>query len=158
MQHFFYPVYKIVFVCFLFVYASDPSLAETPPPAPLTESIPAPENLDLDEQSFVKAVGVTLQGLDKVTTRVFELKGSTGEKIQFGTLEIMIQACYRTPLDETHDSAVYLTIHDTPKGRASQQIFSGWMFASSPGLSSFAHPVYDVWLKTCHLPDAKPAE
>ncbi|MGL5785084.1 MAG: DUF2155 domain-containing protein [Alphaproteobacteria bacterium] len=156
MQHFFCPVYRVVLVCFLFVYARDFSLAETPIPS--TENIPALDSPDLDEQPFVKAVGVTLQGLDKVTTRVFELNGSTGEKIQFGTLEITIRACYRTPLDEAHDSAVYLTIHDTPKGRATQQVFSGWMFASSPGLSPFAHPVYDVWLKACHLTDPKPVK
>lgn len=29
------------------------------------------------------------------------------------------------------------------------RIFSGWMFASSPGLNSLDHPVYDVWVIDC---------
>lgn len=28
-------------------------------------------------------------------------------------------------------------------------IFSGWMFASSPGLNGLEHPVYDVWVIDC---------
>lgn len=31
-------------------------------------------------------------------------------------------------------------------------IFSGWMFASSPGLNAVEHPVYDVWLIDCKMP------
>jgi hypothetical protein len=30
-----------------------------------------------------------------------------------------------------------------------RRIFTGWMFASSPGLSGIEHPVYDVWLVEC---------
>ena len=33
---------------------------------------------------------------------------------------------------------------DNPK------LFSGWMFASSPGLSALEHPVYDVWVIKCN--------
>lgn len=28
-------------------------------------------------------------------------------------------------------------------------LFSGWMFASTPGLSALEHPVYDVWVIRC---------
>ncbi|MAN73150.1 MAG: cellulase [Henriciella sp.] len=31
-------------------------------------------------------------------------------------------------------------------------LFSGWMFASSPGLSALEHPVYDVWVIRCKQP------
>ena len=31
-------------------------------------------------------------------------------------------------------------------------LFSGWMFASSPGLSALEHPVYDVWVIRCRQP------
>ncbi|WP_300378500.1 DUF2155 domain-containing protein [Henriciella sp.] len=31
-------------------------------------------------------------------------------------------------------------------------LFSGWMFASSPGLSALEHPVYDVWVIRCTEP------
>jgi len=30
-----------------------------------------------------------------------------------------------------------------------RQLFRGWMFASTPGLNPFQHPVYDAWLIAC---------
>lgn len=37
---------------------------------------------------------------------------------------------------------------DEPAG----PLFSGWMFASTPGLSALEHPVYDVWVIRCRQP------
>ena len=30
-----------------------------------------------------------------------------------------------------------------------KRIFTGWMFAASPGLHAVEHPIYDVWLTDC---------
>jgi len=30
-----------------------------------------------------------------------------------------------------------------------KRIFTGWMFATSPGLHAVEHPIYDVWIKDC---------
>jgi hypothetical protein len=30
-----------------------------------------------------------------------------------------------------------------------KRIFTGWMFAASPGLHAIEHPIYDVWLTDC---------
>ena len=35
-----------------------------------------------------------------------------------------------------------------------KRIFSGWMFADSPGLNAVEHPVFDVWLTDCAQPRA----
>ena len=35
---------------------------------------------------------------------------------------------------------------------ATGPLFSGWMFASTPGLSALEHPVYDVWVIRCRQP------
>jgi hypothetical protein len=35
-----------------------------------------------------------------------------------------------------------------------KRIFSGWMFAASPGLHGVEHPIYDIWLTDCKAPDA----
>lgn len=37
-------------------------------------------------------------------------------------------------------------------GEPGEMLFSGWMFASSPGLSALEHPVYDVWVIRCRQP------
>ena len=34
-----------------------------------------------------------------------------------------------------------------------KRIFTGWMFAASPGLHAVEHPIYDVWLTDCKNPD-----
>jgi Uncharacterized protein conserved in bacteria (DUF2155) len=33
-----------------------------------------------------------------------------------------------------------------------KRIFTGWVFASSPGLHAVEHPIYDVWLTDCKNP------
>jgi uncharacterized protein DUF2155 len=33
-----------------------------------------------------------------------------------------------------------------------KRIFTGWMFAASPGLHAVEHPIYDVWLTDCKNP------
>src|SRR5262249_42724082 len=30
-----------------------------------------------------------------------------------------------------------------------KRLFTGWMFAGSPGLHAVEHPIYDVWLTNC---------
>ncbi len=30
-----------------------------------------------------------------------------------------------------------------------KRIFTGWMFAASPGLHGVEHPIYDLWLTDC---------
>ena len=37
----------------------------------------------------------------------------------------------------------------TAPTRAQKRIFSGWMYASSPGLNGVEHPLYDVWVISC---------
>lgn len=38
---------------------------------------------------------------------------------------------------------------DNSESAEEELLFSGWMFASSPGLSALEHPVYDVWVIRC---------
>ena len=92
-----------------------------------------------------------LQGLDKITARISTFEVPVGQVAHFGTLEIKVDACYRTPPEERPESATFLDISDIrDDGKSTREdLFSGWMFASSPGLSALEHPVYDVWLKEC---------
>ncbi|MDP2697033.1 DUF2155 domain-containing protein [Thalassospira sp.] len=111
-----------------------------------------------------------LQGLDKITARISTFTVPVGQSAQFGTLSITVDACFRTPPEERPESASFLEIVDTRLSDGeSQSVFSGWMFASSPGLSALEHPVYDVWVKECldvveggaapaNSPPDKPAE
>jgi hypothetical protein len=101
---------------------------------------------------------VLLQGLDKVTARVAPIDAAVDGATEFGTLEILPRACYTTPPTEPPESAAFLEIRERTGDDAGRLIFSGWMFASSPGLSALEHPIYDVWVLGCEAPlEAPPA-
>ncbi len=101
-----------------------------------------------------------LQGLDKVTARVSPLRAPIGVPTHFGTLEIVARACRETPPTEPPESAAFLEIRELPPASEPDapptDLFSGWMFASSPAVSALEHPIYDVWVTGCDDPAEPP--
>ena len=99
-----------------------------------------------------------LQGLDKVTARVSPVRAPLDQPTQFGTLEVVVRACRETPPTEPPESAAFLEIRELPPASdvegAPIDLFSGWMFASSPAVSALEHPVYDIWVVDCAEPMA----
>ena len=92
---------------------------------------------------------VIMQGLDKVTARVSTFEAPLGATVQFGTLEITVKSCDRTPPEEPPESAVLLEVMESRPDEPLSELFIGWMFSSSPALSALEHPVYDVWVLEC---------
>ena len=90
-----------------------------------------------------------LQGLDKVTARVSRIEAPLGRMVRFGSLEIIPRACHKAPPEEPPESAAFLEIRAVDPGEDPVDLFSGWMFASSPALSALEHPVYDIWVLDC---------
>ena len=90
-----------------------------------------------------------LQGLNKVTARVSTIQAPVGRAVRFGTLEIIARTCDKRPPEETPESAAFLDVWEARPGRPAEELFRGWMFASSPALSALEHPVYDVWVLDC---------
>jgi hypothetical protein len=93
-----------------------------------------------------------LQGLDKVTARVSPVEAPVGLPVRFGSLEIVVRACLETPPTEPPESAAFLEVIDLGFDDRREELFTGWMFASTPGLSALEHPVYDVWVVDCAEP------
>ena len=94
-----------------------------------------------------------LQSIDKVTARTLTFEVDVGSTVKFGSLYIKLQACRKAPDIEEPESAAFMQIwevndEDTDREKA-DWVFSGWMFASSPGLSAMDHPIYDVWVLEC---------
>ncbi|MFG1398611.1 DUF2155 domain-containing protein [Roseixanthobacter pseudopolyaromaticivorans] len=88
-------------------------------------------------------------GLDKITGRITSFEVGIGETVQFGALQVTPRVCYTRPPTETQNTTSFTEVNEiTLKGEA-KRIFTGWMFASSPGLHGVEHPVYDVWLTDC---------
>jgi len=98
-----------------------------------------------------------LRGLDKVTARIDVLEAPVNQEIRFGSLAIRARACYETPPTEPPESAAFLEIDDLgPELQSRESAFTGWMFASTPGISALEHPVYDVWVIDCRNPRSAP--
>lgn len=90
-----------------------------------------------------------LQGLDKVTARISTFEAPIGRSVRFGTLRIVVRACYKRPPEEPPESAAFMEVHEIRPNETPAQMFVGWMFASSPALSALEHAVYDVWVLDC---------
>ncbi len=120
----------------------DPSSSKTDAPFLSEEDEFAPEK-------NIVTNGVTLQGLDKQTARVFIINAPIGKPIEFGSLKIVVHHCENAPLEDYQESMAFITISDRRSKSATHPLFSGWMFASSPSLSALDHPIYDVWIKGC---------
>ena len=99
--------------------------------------------------SAIEGDTVVLQGLDKVTARVWTFEVKIGQVVRFGTLEIQPRFCDRAPPEDPPESKVFLDIYEARAGEEKADLFHGWMFASSPALNPLEHPVYDVWVVDC---------
>jgi hypothetical protein len=95
-------------------------------------------------------------GLDKITgvTTTFEIP--IGEERRFGALIVKPNACYTRPITEEPKTTSFIEVDQVEAGSMRKRIFSGWMFAESPGLNAVEHAIYDVWLTGCRDPNAPP--
>lgn len=92
---------------------------------------------------------VKLRSLDKITARSQTFEANVGSTVKFGPLFIKVQACRKTSPVEQPESSAFLQIWEVANDDSAEWVFSGWMFASSPGLSHMDHPIYDVWVLDC---------
>lgn len=104
---------------------------------------------------FTASDGAELRFLDKLTSETGDVELGVGQAAKFGRLVVQLDSC-RYPTDNpASDAEAHLTIiEDATKA----ELFTGWMLASSPALSALDHPRYDVWVLSCVLPDAPPAD
>ena len=92
-------------------------------------------------------------GLDKITGRIIRFDVKVNETVQFGALQVTPKACYSRPSTETPQTTSFVKVSEETLDRKIQGLFSGWMFAASPGLHAVDHAVYDVWLVDCKSAD-----
>lgn len=94
-----------------------------------------------------------LQSIDKVTARTLTFEVNVGSTVKFGSLYIKLQACRKAPDIEEPESAAFIQVWEVSDEGTDREkanwVYSGWMFASSPGLSAMDHPIYDVWVLEC---------
>jgi hypothetical protein len=88
-------------------------------------------------------------GLDKITGRIIKFDVAINETVQFGALQVTPRVCYSRPPTETPNTDSFVEVDEVTLQGEIKRIFTGWMFAASPGLHAVEHPIYDVWLTDC---------
>jgi hypothetical protein len=90
-------------------------------------------------------------GLDKITGRIISFDVYIDETVQFGALQVTPRVCYNRPPTEEPQTDAFVEVDEIGLNRKVKRIFTGWMFAASPGLHAVDNAVYDVWLADCKL-------
>ncbi len=88
-------------------------------------------------------------GIDKITGRIITFDVYLNETVQFGALQITPRICYSRANFEAPGANSFVEVDEITLDRKIRRIFTGWMFADSPGLNAIEHAVYDLWLKGC---------
>ena len=92
--------------------------------------------------------------LDKVTAKISRLEVQLNQTATFGALKVTPRVCYTRAPTEPPKTTTFVEVEETQLDGKEKRIFSGWMFADSPGLNAVEHPVFDVWLTDCAQPRA----
>ena len=109
----------------------------------------------LSNFSFAKnnteGVFTDLKILDKISSKNTLIQLKNGELIKFKDLSIKSLKCKNSEFDDNPEITAYIQVKDlTDQNNDEVFVFNGWMFSSSPSITPFDHPVYDVWLVNCY--------
>ena len=89
--------------------------------------------------------------LDKISSKNTLVKLKNGEEVRHKDLLIKSIKCKNSEFDDNPEITAYIQVKDlTDENNNEVFVFNGWMFSSSPSITPFDHPVYDVWLVNCY--------
>jgi hypothetical protein len=155
------------------LFGPPPAPAGAPPPAAEQEPAPPPTVLlpptasdtpasDLppakpkEPPKPVRRIAAIVQALDKTTAETMRFEAPIGQPVRYKDLVFTVHVCEDAPPGQGHHGpSAHMEVDSSPRpipGRVTpptRELFKGWMFADSPGLHPFEHPVYDAWLLSC---------
>ena len=89
--------------------------------------------------------------LDKISSKNTSLKLKNGQLLKFKDLSIQSLKCKNSEFDDNPEITAYIQVRDLSSQNNDEVfVFNGWMFSSSPSITPFDHPIYDVWLIKCY--------
>ena len=102
-------------------------------------------------QSNLEGTYTNIKILDKISTKNTLLKLKNGNLVSFKDLSIKSLKCKNSEFDDNPEITAYMQVTDLNNANNDEVfVFNGWMFSSSPSLTPFDHPVYDIWLVNCY--------
>jgi len=99
----------------------------------------------------LEGVYTDLKILDKISSKISLIKLKNGEQLTFKDLSIKSLKCKNSEFDDNPEITAYIQVRDlTDENNNEVFVFNNWMFSSSPSVTPFDHPVYDVRLVSCY--------
>ena len=123
---------------------STEEMAEESEPVKVIESVKIK-----DVREINKANVVVIQALNKITAKSYKYNVKVGDKIKFERLTVKPLFCWKSSPDAVPENKVLMKISENKLNKTTEEIFYGWMFSSSPGISSLEHPMYDITIVDC---------
>ena len=94
---------------------------------------------------------VEIKILDKVSSKTSQLSLNIEQETKFENLIIKVLKCKNSEFDDNPEVTAYMQVKDITLTNNDQVfVFNGWTFLSSPSITLFDHPVYDIWLIKCY--------
>ena len=102
-------------------------------------------------QSNLEGTYTDIKILDKISSKNTLLKLKNGDLVSFKDLSIKSLKCKNSEFDDNPEITAYIQVTDLNNLNNDEVfVFNGWMFSSSPSITPFDHPVYDIWLVNCY--------
>ncbi|WP_341760732.1 DUF2155 domain-containing protein [Candidatus Tisiphia endosymbiont of Dioctria linearis] len=87
--------------------------------------------------------------LNKITATSKEMLLKPNEPQYFGNIQIKLHKCIKNLDPYNGDHYVLLTITEHKIDEDPMLIFQGWLISSSISVSTFEHPIYEIFAKDC---------
>ena len=89
--------------------------------------------------------------LDKISSKNTLVKLTNNKDLRHKDLIIKSIKCKNSEFDDNPEITAYIQVKDLVNNNKDDVfVFNGWMFSSSPSITPFDHPVYDIWLVGCN--------
>ena len=107
--------------------------------------------LESNSRTNLEGTFTDIKILDKISSKNTLIKLTNGEIKKFKDLAIKSLKCKNSEFDDNPEITAYIQVRDLNNKKNDEVfVFNGWMFSSSPSITPFDHPVYDVWLVSCY--------
>lgn len=125
---------------------ADPAKEDPAAPTELTSPIFGDDPLPAMPRKII------LRALNKVTAQSELMTLKPNETVKFGQLVITAINCRASAAESQTDYAGLFDISEkVPTKEGIKPLFRGWMYASSPSITSLENPVYDVTMVECKM-------
>ena len=106
---------------------------------------------NLESEINLEGNFIDIKVLDKISSKNTLVKLKNGEETRHKDLLIKSMKCKNSEFDDNPEVTAYIQVKDvTNNDKDDVFVFNDWMFSSSPSITPFDHPVYDIWLVSCY--------